>query len=605
MAREKGTWKPVPGSGDPTSSTFCFQWKCWTETGSLKEECHHDQKEEMIMTKAMSKSGCFLVAAALLGAFALAPSAESGVAIAGGQQSISSQACAAEPVPDPFTEALIDDLEQSGFQVSQGCPKLYTMQDCIDRTYPAFKNCFQANPAAPYVLPVVKSWPDEYADPAMVNAFVETDPGYSATYRLDQREAIVIFGQMPPPGRYMGLQTWEFSEHGKWRPKDYNQWANTPDLPFPIQYLFDTIPPDDPKSKRVITFSALGGVVNNVVMERKSVEYPFGQTRYFIITPSGSTDDAVRRALQTQGVPDNYIFTEQIPREDDYGPIGPLGMGKNAIDFVTAFRYAVPEDETAADEWRSELPLTVLRVRAPASLGPVKRYGSLTFEPRAANSEDYLAGDLQDLVAAMCNSLSSQSNLTSPECAQPAPASSFMPDPVRDYGWIGPYCRDIGMNCQGDQQEAAYFFSSPRSLDSGQVIAVVDTLATEMGNATYVALSANDASTMGGVPNATIVDTGLKDSADFFAPADNPGKFSKFFVHYFARDCTNVPGRLQDCTTITDEMLPPASNTSAEGDPALHGMIIVSLRDYIAPGTERGPDSSQLLTPRILTFTQP
>jgi hypothetical protein len=277
-------------------------------------------------------------------------------------------------------------------------------------------------------------------------------------------------------------------------------------------------------------------------------------------------------------------------------------MSKNAIDFITAFRYAVPDDATAADEWRTKLPLTVLRVRPPASLGPVRRYGSLIFEPRTANSEAYLAGDLQNLVHAVCSSVGSNANLTSTDCVQPPPQLSFMPDPVRDYGWIGPYCRDIGMDCQGDQQEAAYFFSSPRSLDSGQVVAVVDTLATETGNATYVGLSANDASIMGGVLNATILDTGLKSSADSYAPVDNPSKFSKFFVHYFTRDCANVPGRPEDCTQITDDMLPPASDTGAEGDPALHGMIIVSLRDYIAQGTERGPDSTKLLTPRILTF---
>jgi len=39
--------------------------------------------------------------------------------------------------------------------------------------------------------------------------------------------------------------------------------------------------------------------------------------------------------------------------------------------------------------------------------------------------------------------------------------------------------------------------------------------------------------------------------------------------------------------------------------PSLRGMFIIGLRDYIALGTQRGPDSSKLLTPRILTFTQP
>ena len=563
------------------------------------------------MTKAISKSGYFFVAAALLCAFALTPQAQSRVATAGSPKSANSPAMAAEPTPDEFTEQLIGELEQSGFAVSQGEPKLYTQDDCIAYTYPKLKNCFLANPAAPYVLPIVKSWPDEYVDPGLVDAFVDTDPGYSGTFRLDQREAVVIYGQMPPPGRYMGLQTFEFSEHGRWKSKDYNQWANTADLAFPIQYLFNTVPPKDPTSHRIISASALGDVVNNVVMERALKEYdpsdysPFGKTLYFIITPSDSTDKAIRLALQAQGVPDSYIFTEQIPREDEFGPIGPIGMGKNAIDFISAFRYAVPENEDAAKAWRKRLPLTVLRVRAPASLGPVQRYKSLIFEPRKANTDETddlangLVSDVQNLVDAVCSSLIS-SGLGSNDCGEPAPASSFLSESVRDYGWAGPYCRSIGMNCMIDQQESGLFFSSPRPTDSGQVYAVVGTLATETDNAIYVGLSANDASIMGGVPDATILDTDLKGSAEGYT--DTLDNASKFFVRYFTTDCAvlesvleNVAGGMKNCTEI--------SGMSEIGDPALQGMIIISLRDYIAPGTQRGPDASQLLTPRILTFT--
>ncbi|MFO7533486.1 MAG: hypothetical protein R6W93_13580 [Candidatus Limnocylindrales bacterium] len=202
----------------------------------------------------------------------------------------------------PFTEDLMANLSARGFEVSQGYSVLYTQQDCYDNTYPVLKNCFQANPAAPYVLPVVKSWPDEYVDPASVNAFVATEPGYSVTYRLDEREAIVIYGEMPPPARYMGLQTFAFSQAGTWELEAYEQWATTPDLPFDLQYLFSSIPPDDPDPDRIITLSSLGDVVNNAVMERQS-GYPFGEMRYFITTPSASTDQAIREELQAQGVP--------------------------------------------------------------------------------------------------------------------------------------------------------------------------------------------------------------------------------------------------------------------------------------------------------------
>lgn len=61
---------------------------------------------------------------------------------------------------------------------------------------------------------------------------------------------------------------------------------------------------------------------------------------------------------------------------------------------------------------------------------------------------------------------------------------------------------------------------------------------------------------------------------------------------------------MQDCTEIDEEMVPPYGSTTP-GDPALHGMVQIGLRDYMLPGTQRGPDSAQMLKPRVLTFTQP
>ena len=358
---------------------------------------------------------------------------------------------------DAFTEGLVSDLTEGGFAVSQGYPKLYTVQDCIDQTYPSLQNCVMANPAAPYVLPIVKPWPDEYVDPAAVNAIVETEPGYSATYRLDPREAIVVFGRMPPPARYMGLQTVVFSENGPWQPEEYDRWASVADPTFPMQYLFNTLPPNDPTSQRIVSFTSVGDIVNNVVMERASGS-PFGEIRYFIITANAATDQDVRLALQAQGVPDSHIFTERIASADGAGPIGPLGMSEDAIDFVTTIRFAVPEEPAAAQAWRAALPLTVLRVRGSTSA--VEPYPTLAYEPRAGISEADLAKDLQDLVVAVCDGLSRQANLTSTDCLQPPPPTASMQEMTRDLDWVGPSCRDAGMNCNVDQNDMAFYLSS-------------------------------------------------------------------------------------------------------------------------------------------------
>lgn len=509
---------------------------------------------------------------------------------------------------DDFAELLVGDFTAFGFEVSDGYPMLYEKDACATYTYPALQSCFGNNPVSPYVIAVVKAWPGEHVGTTPVDTFGQVRPGYVATYRLDPRDAIVIYGRMPPPGRYMSVHTYEWSQHGRWKAKDYNQWANTPNH-YPMRYVFSTIPADDPRSARIWSFSTLGDSVNNVVMTQQSGKDPFGTDRYFIITPSASTDQAVRRVLQAQGIADDDIFTEQIPASDDLGRIGPLGMGANAIDFFTLFRYAIADNPLAAKQWWDSFdgenpPLTVMRVRAPSSVGPVQRYGTLTYDARTGINEAYLSSDLQHLVNAVCDRVKSTIDVDSIDCSQPAPASSFMTDPLRDFGWAGPYCRSIDMWC-GDQTDAGLFGTRPLPLDGGQAYAVVDTLATETGNATYVGLSVNDASTF--LAPTGVTDFALKGSADSYASTVNDTR--KFFVHYFTRDCArledaHVVDRAQDCTTITEQMVPKAGATNAIGDATLVGMFFPGIRDYMKPGTARGPDTTQLLTPRLLTFTQ-
>ncbi len=522
------------------------------------------------------------------------------LAIAGAQADSTNQAV--EPTTlDEGT--LVRAFTEAGLQVNPGYAMVYR-DACRDYTYPALESCFGNNPVAPYVIPAVEAWPDESIGPTPVNAFGALRRGHIAAYRLAQRDAVVIYGRMPPPGKYMSVGTYLWTQHGRWKAKDYDKWAATPTHP-PMRYVFSTMPPGDPTAGRIWSFSTLGDSVNDEVMRRESGD-PFGQERYFIITPSAGTDRAVRTVLHAQGVPDGAIFTERIPRRDEAGPIGPLGMSENAVEFLTFFRYALPHDPEAGAQWWASVegddpPLRVMRVRAAPWLGPVERYDLLTYDERTARSEGYLSDDFQALVDGVCDTMGA--GFDSADCAHPAPFSSFMAAPLQDFGWAGPYCRKIGMWC-GDQTDAGLFYTGPLALDTGQVHAVVTTLATETGNATYVGLSINAASTY--LAPSGLVDAQLKGSASGYSDAVNdPGKF---FVHYFARDCSAVVpllpvGRSADCTEIDDDAVPKPGDPQAIGDPTLFGLYWLGIRDYIAPGTQRGPDTSKLLRPRVLTFT--
>ena len=488
------------------------------------------------------------------------------------------------------------DLKAKGYQVERGYPMLVTQEECDRYTFPIMGTCYGNNPASPYVVMVVKSWEDEFVDPLTVNAFGKTRRGYSATYRLDPREAIVVFAELPPPGRYTGLQTWAFTKNWLTEDKPWNQVrydqvkAKAPEL---VDYLFAKVPGSE---SRIQSASTLSNNINNVVIERQS-KAAFGQTRYFIITPDQAMDQTVRNSLDLLGVPDEYVFTEPIPVEDqghdpNISEVGPIGLDAKATDFTTGLRYAMPDNEHAAHAWWANLPLTVLRVRErPSADSPRKPFPPFKADDRTAKSEIDYADDLDALVNAVCMRWKQESAI-----------QKRMIDLQLEVGDFGPQCRSVGMNCILDGQDASYFIAPANPLDPatpqdpGWVYAVVGTLGTATGNATYVGLSVNDVSKLKGVLN--IPDTDLKGSAEWYS-YNKAIRTDKFFVHYFTRDCQAIKDYTDGaCTTVTEDMVPPLG----EGK---QGLFSTALRSYVYPSTARGPLSSEQLNPIIIRFAQP
>ena len=487
-------------------------------------------------------------------------------------------------------QSVMRDLTYQGYEVTQGYPMLWTEQDCDRYTSPILNFCGN-DPDSPYVIVTVKSWPDEFVDPAMVNAFGRTKRGYSATYRLDPREAIILLAELPPPGRYMGLQSWVFTK--EWLTEDYpwNQeaYAQVKEVAGVLaDYLFGTVPGNP---SRVLSFSSLSNNINNVVIERQSGT-AFGQTRYFIITPDRAMDRAVRNSLAVAGISSADVFTEPIPPSDEVGEIGPLGLDAKANDFTTWIRYKMPDNAHAAHAWWANLPLTVLRVREhPSSNRSPEPFDPFVADERSAAPEGDYSDDLDNLVRQVC--------LRWEQPCEPANAGSDhlrrLVDLTLELHSFGPECRALGMDCLGDTQDASYFIAPGRALEPAWVYAVVGTLGTATGNATYVGLSVNDLSKLKGV--LSVNDRRLAGSAASYAGTVN--NTDKFFVHYLARDCEVIKSFTDgQCSTITEDMVPPLGESP-------QGLFSAVVRSYVRPDTARGPLSSGQLRPLIIQFAQP
>ncbi len=307
---------------------------------------------------------------------------------------------------------LADGLKQQGYEVGRGYFKLYTKDDC-PYSYEVLHSCLGNNPAAPYVLPIVPPWPDEWVDPATAGMVGPTVEGYNASYRLDPREAIVILAQLPPPARYFGLQTYLLSRPGEWDETSDQYLFVRDKVPALLHTFFTKLPKND---ERLQLFADLSDPINNVVIENRS-SVVWDQVRTFVITPDKTMDRTVRQALVRLGIADNDVFTEQIPSmlgDTDMA----IGLDEGSDDFVTVIRYAMPDDGgadgTRSNTWRERLPLVVLRIRDTRPAHQPQPYPWVEFEARsgATPPEIGLTPDLITLAKAICSRWDQPCDLT-------------------------------------------------------------------------------------------------------------------------------------------------------------------------------------------------
>ncbi|MFA6033490.1 MAG: hypothetical protein WC889_11380 [Myxococcota bacterium] len=473
------------------------------------------------------------------------------------------------PAIQSMADAVVRDLTAQGYEVSRGYMKTFTNEDCAS-AIAVMGQCFANNPTAPYVLPILKTWKDEYVDPATVGGVGKVAAGYASPFRFDPREAVVLLGVMPPEARYFGCQTYQFTAAGVVNKTTDIYKRITENFPDTAGQFFDPSP-----SGRLMSFASISNSSNNVEFEQQAGTF-FGQVRSFIITPDQAMDRTVRASLAKSGLPATSTLTEAIPSSVT------TGLTTAADDFVTIIRYALPRDEKLGNQWRQDLPVAVIRVRDAKAAHQSEPFPA--FDHPAARSsvdENWLSTDLDTL----------NNNVRAAWGLPPAPVQPSLADRMMDmqrvmpFDLVGPDCMRNTMNCWGDTQDTSYSGNGNVLLenDAGQILyAVVGTLGTKTGNGTYMSLSVYRALYIQGVENVSdaVLETSqgkLPQQPASFQNAD------KFFLWYFARSCAAVT--TGNCTEIPESLIP-------RGEP-----MKLAVRNYIKPGTMHGPNTDPAVNP--------
>lgn len=486
----------------------------------------------------------------------------------------------ANPLPASL-ERKVQDLQQvleaGGYETARGYWQLFAAEDC-KFSLQTVGNCYGNNPTAPYVLGMLPHWDDEFVDQKLHHVLAAGQRNMTPNYRLGEREALVILAEIPPPARYFGIATNVFTREENLNENDsvYQILQDQPELQ---AIIFEASPNPD----RRMLFASIGNSANNVTIEEQSGEN-WGQQRFFVVTPDEDMAAAMTEALAgLEGVEADQVFVE---------PVSPylvrLGYAPEADDLITYIRYSMPNDEELGEQWRKELPLTILRVRDPNDSVAHMPFDIPEYEPKTANTNEHtFEADLANLVTAVkeywdqdvpawsFKSLSLWADLIGQHClGHDGPPE---PEPEIDLP-RGP------MNCLGDSQDADYQISASHVLDSGEVVAVIGTLGTQTGNATYTSLSVNWFPALVGVLNRD--DPVLEGSAQKFKDSlVNP--YTKFYVYYFARDCS---GLYPWCKEVPRTLV-------SRGE-----TIKIVQRNYLNPGSRRGADPRQILNPVTIEF---
>lgn len=268
-----------------------------------------------------------------------------------------------------------------------------------------------------------------------------------------------------------------------------------------------------------------------------------------------------------------------------------IGLAEEADDFLTVLRYAMPDDGGAAgtrsNAWRNDLPLVVLRIRDTRPAHQVQPYPWVAFETRFGTTppETALAPDLAALAAAVCTRWGQS---CTPKVLLNMKASTL--------NLTGPACVQVGMNCLAPNEDVAYFMSSRLWLPEDRVYAVAGALGTQTGNATYVGLGLNSSVTQLGFAN--IDDDQLAGTANGY----NVPHRDRFFLQYFARDCTGLETLTEGshCYSIGDQLpdCPDPTDLTCT-------MLVLSLRNYLLPGSQRGPAPDLTLNPIFIALQRP
>ena len=482
----------------------------------------------------------------------------------------------------------LGEIEKAGFSSQEGSFAFFDLIKEVceggDRYFSAMGN--NPWPNAYFVLQMPNPEEVDYRLPFVIN------------WQMRQDEAMVIIGEMPPPVRYFGFQT----------------WVNMgPAFPAGAAVTDNRTP----------LGAAYGDSVNNLTV-RTTGSDPFNRPVVYIITGNRQTERLVRKALLAAGYSEAIINVERLSTA-----IGPLGYGPAGSILLTAQRFAVPADKPAFEDYvRRSIdddpandPFRAFRISPGKELAP-DPYPVPKLRVRGTGQTEM---DLYPALKSLGKAILAR------EAAKGLPYRElgvrFWQDLMKtgqlvlaDEPWSSLQNGQYGY--QGTRDAIYWQSFPPFKLRDGvdEYVIVYGVNHYKTGKAAYTSFSAYVEPVFGTgreIGLGTVTDPDFDaggnpgDSARLYLPPDDPyyGYADMLYAWKIARRCGNEPYCLEVGNPTDINGVPYNANCSPQIDleidparPSWASDVFVAFRNYMEPATAVSADSNELVWDRAIYF---
>jgi len=477
-------------------------------------------------------------------------------------------------------QSWVESLSTRQYNVTQGGIYMVDNAECT-KFISVFGTCFGNNPAAPYLIPQLPV-EQTYLDPYYAYEFNATGPNGDKTnmfFRLGKNDALITIVNLPPKAAYMGYQTYVFSR----------EISN-----------YDTYMKTTPDPDRAEIFGSLGNDINNVVIEDDANIAWSGNAVVYITTANQALADALVADATSLGLQSHLIFTEPV------GDNTILGKESAADDFVTVMRYAMPEDDEAADLWKASKDDNILVYRVSKSTLPFTAFSTPEYTHKITVDESDYNASLVELTTLLATQLQTITGL--PVVSKEMLTSETDMDTGELAGLVGQECIDEGSICLADNQDTdAYRFGFVGLLRNNRPVIVTGVNHTLNDAATYISLGVYNMIGFYGIDSISQsnVDMTGFDKGNLTGSAEAVLRAYGLYENASQRLKDQLPMLYTAVVSRTCEV--SLGNYCVEINttevPLLYPLAITQ-RAYVKPGSTSGANPNALLSPYVIKIKE-